>query len=78
MLTLKKFRELTENMPEDTILNSTVEFGDPNAIRGVINQVHIVRKKHSYSKENYIVLTQDIGDDLIVKEWIGKNTYKHV
>ena len=73
-LTLKKFRELTKDLPEDYIINTTIEFGNPISIRGTINQVHIVPKEHSYSKESFITLTQDRGKDLVVKRWIGKNS----
>lgn len=74
MLTLKKFRELTKDLPEDTIINTTIEFGAPHSIRGTINVVHIVPKEHSYAKENYITLTQDFGrSDLLVQRWVDKN-----
>lgn len=73
-LTLKKFRELTENLNEDTIINTTIEFGNPNSIRGTINQVHIVPKEHSYANENHIILTQSKDPNFTVKKWVAKNT----
>jgi len=72
-LTLKKFRELTKDLPEDTLINSTIEFGNPNSIRGNINRIHIIPKEHSYAGENYIILTQDKDREFIVKKWIDKN-----
>ena len=75
-LTLKEFRELTKDLPEDTIIGTTIEYGNPISLRGVINEIHIVPKEHSYSKENYLTLTQHKGKELIVKKWIDKNTSK--
>ena len=74
-LTLKQFRELTENLPDETVINTTIEFGRPNSLRGIINQVHIVPKEHSYSDETYITLTQNDTEniELLVKKWIDKN-----
>tara|TARA_R100001086_G_scaffold249569_1_gene189760 strand:+ start:1444 stop:1704 length:261 start_codon:yes stop_codon:yes gene_type:complete len=76
MLTLKKFKELTKNLPDNTILNTTIEFGNPNTLRGVINEIHIVPKKHSYSKEGYIVLSCNDKKRFIIKNWIEKNKYE--
>lgn len=73
-LTLKKFRELTKDLDERTEINTTIEFGNPNSIRGVIDQIHIVPKEFAYSKESYIVLTQSKDGNFRVKQWIDFNT----
>ena len=75
-LTLKKFRELTKDLPDDTYVETTIEFGKPNSLRGVINQVHIIPKEHSYTNEGHITLTQcelKSKFSLVVKKWVGKN-----
>lgn len=75
-LTLKEFRELTKDLPEDMTINTTVEFGKENSIRGIINCVHIIPEEHSYA-EGHITLTQhndfETQNTLRVKVWEGKN-----
>lgn len=76
-LTLKRFRELTKDMPEDTIINTTVEFGNEWSIRGTINCVHLCPVEHSHSEDTHITLTCIESDkDLTVRRLVGKNSWE--
>jgi len=80
-LTLKEFRKITKDMPEDTIINSTIEFGKEWSIRGTITCVHLCPLEHTYSDDSHITLTQHSEPDqdkLIVKKLIGKNEWVDV
>ena len=74
-LTLERFRELTENMPPETVINTTVEFGKEWSIRGTINCIHICPKEHTHSADEHITLTQCKGDKLVVKRLVDKNKW---
>ncbi len=77
-LTLKKFRELTKDMPDDMTINTTIRFGKENSIRGVINMIHICEHPHTWSDDAHLTLTQHKGTDLRVKKLVGRNEWEEV
>ena len=74
-LTLKKFRELTKDLSGDYLIETTIEFGKPSSLRGIVNEVHICPSEHTHSGESFITLTQDMNDNVRVKQLIGKNEW---
>lgn len=78
MLTLGKFRELTKDMPDDTTMNTTVEFGKEWSLRGSINCIHVCSNEHSYSSDSHIILTQQVEnkDKVIIRKLVGKNKWE--
>lgn len=79
-LTLKKFRELTKDWPEETIINTTIEFGNEWSIRGTINCIHMCPKEHTYANEQHISLactTEEKleGKELVVRDLVGKSEW---
>ena len=79
-LTLKEFRELTKDLPEDYTVETTIEFGNPTSIRGTVNQVHLCPAEHSYSDQSHITLTQrtDGGEGVKVRKLVGLNEWETV
>ena len=75
-LTLKKFREITKDMPEDTTMNTTIEFGKEWSIRGTIDCIHLCPEEHSYSRENHVTLTQSKKGNFVVKRLTGLNKWE--
>lgn len=75
-LTLKEFREITKDLPGETVVNTTVEFGNEWSIRGVVNCIHIAPTEHTYSKNGYVALTQCDSDSLVIRQLTGKNEWK--
>lgn len=77
-LTLKKFRELTKDLPGGMTINTTIEFGNPNSIRGTINEVHICKHPHTWSDDEHITLTQYEGENLKVKKLADRNEWEDI
>lgn len=77
-LTLKQFRELTKDMPDDTAICVPIESGREWSINGKINFVHLATSEHSYSSSNIITIGQsiDIIENLVVKKLVDKNTWE--
>ena len=70
-------RELTKDLPEDTVLNTTIEFGNEWSIRGTINCLHIVPKENAYSDESHITMACiETEEELVVRDCVGKNEWK--
>lgn len=71
-------RELTKNLDNNVVINSTIEFGNEWSIRGAIDCIHICPKENNYANEDYITLTQvktNEKDSLIIRELTGKNQW---
>ena len=76
-LTLKQFRELTKDLPDDYTIETTIEFGNPHSIRGTVNQVHICPSDHTHSKQSFITLTQSEKqiNGVKVRRLVGRNEW---
>lgn len=83
-LTLKHFRELTKDMPDDSIICVPYEHKE-SSIKCTVNFLLMQNKGIGYNKENYIILGMDLDRfnyendiDLVVKKLIDKNQWAMV